>query len=197
MFWCFFGRRFMKHGSWKGWKGGITAIWSPGATTLNPFRRREISRTLWPSMAWGMWFASKKPNKNINKGLGSTQKWIRDRHRFVPKVCVLKTQKIIIRFALKQNAISHVLHIFTPKSQWFIIFPQISPWKASPLGPNNWDLRAVQERSAALQPSDAWIVANRMDQLPEFFCKAQHLSLMHWIWVNYNDLTVLPHWNLG
>ena len=46
------------------------------------------------------------------------------------------------------------------------------------LGRSEWPLRGVQERSAALQPSDAWIVANRMDQLPEFFCKATQWELV-------------------
>ena len=135
MFWCFFGRRFMKHGSWKGWKGGITAIWSPGATTLNPFRRREISRTLWPSMAWGMWFASKKPNKNINKGLGSTQKWIRDRHRFVPKVCVPENPKNYHQICPEAKCHKSCFTYFYTKKPVIHNFPTDFPMKSFPVGP--------------------------------------------------------------
>ena len=57
-------------------------------------------------------------------------------------------------------------------------FPTDFPMKSFPeTGPVaiGTGTAARQERSAALQPSDAWIVANRMDQLPEFFCKAQHV----------------------
>lgn len=51
-----------------------------------------------------------------------------------------------------------------------------------------------EERSAALQPSDAWIVANRMDQLPEFFCKDGSKELckkvMERQYENYKDVIV-------